>query len=335
MRMARWALAKQYGKDIAYTGPIYSGYIVKDDRVIVSFEKDSLFGGLMIGNKGMAKDYREAGKYVEPARPTPDDRLNHFRLCGNDKVWHAAEAVISGETVVVTSEHVSEPIGVQYAYSAVPENSNLYNKAGLPATPFAAINGKFIFEEDDLEKAAALKAKYAQYTDPDYPILQVVEYFRDGAIIQRDKPIVIWGWANPGGKVSVQFGKEKAEATADAEKGRWEVAFPAEPANAVGRKLIVASGDEKEVFCLLKERQFLGHVDHRGLDPAIHQVDRVQPFPGDLGGWKPPVVDQGVDLLFVDTQVLSHGLGVQKWLVHGGILLPAGGGGKKKLTKYY
>ena len=54
MRMARWALAKQYGKEIAYTGPIYTGYEVKGREVVVSFEKDSLFGGLMVGNKGLA-----------------------------------------------------------------------------------------------------------------------------------------------------------------------------------------------------------------------------------------------------------------------------------------
>ena len=174
MRMARWALAKQYRKDIAFTGPIYSGYKVDGSRVIVTFEKESLFGGLMVGNKGMAKDYRESGKFAEPAKPTPNDKLNHFRLCGKDKKWHAAVADIVGDTVVVTSKNVPEPIGVQYAYSAVPENSNLYNKAGLPATPFAVVNDKFIFEEDDLEKAAALKAKYARFTDPNYPILQVV-----------------------------------------------------------------------------------------------------------------------------------------------------------------
>ncbi len=226
MRMARWALAKQYGRDIAYTGPIYTGYEVKGDQVVVSFEKESLFGGLMIGGKGMAKDYREAGKYVEPAQPTPDDKLNHFRLCGQDKVWHAADAVIVGDTVVVTSENVPAPIGVQYAYNAVPENSNLYNRAGLPATPFAAINGKLIFEEDNLEKIAALKAKYAQYTDPDYPILQVVEYFRDGAIIQRDKPIPVWGHANKGVKVTVTLSGITRTAVAN-ELQQWSVEFPA------------------------------------------------------------------------------------------------------------
>lgn len=252
MRMARWALAKQYGKDIAYTGPIYTGYVVKDDQVIVSFEKESLFGGLMVGSKGMARDYREEDKYVEPARPTPGGSLNHFRLCGPDKVWHAAEATIAGDTVIVTSERVPEPIGVQYAYSAVPENSNLYNQAGLPATPFAAVNGELIFEEDDLEKAAALKAKYAQYTDPDYPILQVVEYFRDGAIIQRDRPIPVWGHTNQGVKVTVTLGGITKTAVAN-DLQQWSVEFPAFEASTTPITLSVTSshGFERTVKDIL------------------------------------------------------------------------------------
>lgn len=226
MRLARWALAKQYGKDIAYTGPIYSGYRVKDGKVIVSFEKQSLFGGLMIGSKGMAKDFQQTGKYTEPARPTPDDELNHFRICGEDQVWHAADAVIVGDTVVVTSHKVPQPTGVQYAYSAVPEGSNLYNQAGLPATPFAAIDGELIFEEDNVEKAEALRAKYAQYTDPNYPILQVVEYFRDGAIIQRNKPIPVWGHANEGVSVTIKLGETTKTAVAN-NLQQWSVEFPA------------------------------------------------------------------------------------------------------------
>ncbi|HAY75531.1 MAG TPA: hypothetical protein DCY32_07640, partial [Opitutae bacterium] len=136
MRLARWALAKQYGKDVAFTGPIYKDYEVEGDEVMVSFERDSLFGGLMVGSKGMAKDRKEPGAFVEPAKPSPDEKLNHFRLCGSDGVWHAAQAEILGDAVRVSSEQVPQPIGVQYAYSAVPENSNLYNMAGLPATPF-------------------------------------------------------------------------------------------------------------------------------------------------------------------------------------------------------
>ena len=231
MRLARWALAKDYGKNVAYTGPIFSNYKVNGRKVTVAFEKDSLFGGLMVGNKGMAKDYREPGKFVEPARPTPNDSLNHFRLCGADKKWHAAEAKIVGNAVEVTSDNVPTPIGVQYAYSAVPENSNLYNKAGLPATPFAMIDGKYIFEEDDLEKAAALKAKYAQWTDPDYPILQVAEYYRDGVILQRNQPIRVWGHANEDVTVKINLGGAVQTVVAN-DLQQWSVTFPARKASA-------------------------------------------------------------------------------------------------------
>jgi sialate O-acetylesterase len=231
MRMARWALAKQYGKEIPYTGPIYKGYEIKDKKVIVSFEKGSLFGGLMLGSKGMAKNRREPGMFVEPAKPTPNDKLNHFRVCGNDQVWYEAVAEIRGDVVHVWSEKVSKPAGVQYAYSAVPENSNLYNKAGLPATPFAVVDGKFIFEEDDLEKAAALKAKYAQWTDPDYPILQVAEYYRDGVILQRNQPIKVWGHANKEVEVTVKL-DDQIKKVSPNELEQWSVTFSARPASS-------------------------------------------------------------------------------------------------------
>ncbi len=231
MRLARWALAHQYGRDIAYTGPVYAGYRTEEDRIVVSFESDSLSGGLMVGEKGMAEDYREPQKYVEPARPAPGTPLNHFRLCGENHVWHAAEATIVGDTVVVRSNQVPNPVGVQYAYSAVPVNSNLYNRAGLPATPFAAIDGELIFEEDDPEKVAAEKARYARWTDPDHPILQVAEYYRDGAVIQRDLPIPVWGHANAGEKVTVTLAGVTQSATAN-DLQQWSLTFPAMAASS-------------------------------------------------------------------------------------------------------
>lgn len=240
MRMARWALAEQYGRDLASTGPIFSGYWVDDGRVVVTFEPESLFGGLMVGSKGMAKDYREPGLYVEPARPTPGEALRHFRLCGADGQWHPAQAVIAGDTVVVSSEQVPAPRGVQYAYSAVPEGSNLYNQAGLPATPFAAVYGELIFEEDDLEKAAALAARYAQYTDPDHPILQVAEYYRDGVILQRERPIFVWGHANQGVQVTVNLGGEELVAVAN-DLQQWSLTFPPRPASAEPISMTVTS----------------------------------------------------------------------------------------------
>lgn len=252
MRMARWALAKQYGKDIAYTGPIYSGYKVQGGKVIVSFEKDSLFGGLMVGSKGSIHEAREPEGYVEPARPTPGEKLNHFRLCGADKVWHAAEATIVGDTVVVTSPKVPEPVGVQYAYCAAPEGANLYNKAGLPATPFAAVDGRLIFVEDYFDREAALREKYARYIDPDYPILQVAEYFRDGAIIQRGLPIPIWGHVNVGETVTVTLG-DVTKTVKPNKFQQWSVTFPALEASTKPITLTVEStqGFSKKVNNIL------------------------------------------------------------------------------------
>ena len=252
MRMARWALAKQYGKELAYTGPIYDGYRIEGGKVVVSFETQSLFGGLMVANKGMAKDYNEPGKFVEPARPTPNDTINHFRLCGADKKWHPAKATIVGNTVVVQCSSVPSPIGVQYAYSGVPENANLYNLAGLPATPFAAVDGKLIFQEDDLEKAKRDKAKYARYTDPDYPILQVAEYYRDGVIIQRGQPIPVWGHANQGVTLTVTLDDVTRTAVAN-ELQQWSVTFPAREAStkAITLKVEASHGHNRTIHDIL------------------------------------------------------------------------------------
>ncbi len=226
MRLARWALAKDYGRDIAYTGPIFEKATITGNKAVVSFEKDSLFGGLMVGSKGLEKDSKEPDKFVEPARATPGEKLNLFRLCGKDRKWHAAEAVIEGDTVVVTSKDVPEPIGVQYSYCAAPMNANLYNKAGLPATPFAILDGKLLFEEDDVEKAAATKAKLVASTNSDQPVFELAAMFRDGAILQRDQPIPVWGFANKGVEVTVTLGGTTRSAVAN-DRQQWSVSFPA------------------------------------------------------------------------------------------------------------
>ncbi len=74
--------------------------------------------------------------------------------------------------------------------------------------------------------------------------LKTHRIFSSNMVLQRDKPIVVWGWADAGDKVAVQFGTEKAEAVAAGDVGRWEVKFPAHPADIAARTLTVSSGDE-------------------------------------------------------------------------------------------
>ena len=74
--------------------------------------------------------------------------------------------------------------------------------------------------------------------------LKVHGIFGSHMVLQRDKPIDIWGWADPGGEVSVSFGTSQATATAGGEGGLWRVTFPARPADATGLTLTVESGGE-------------------------------------------------------------------------------------------
>jgi sialate O-acetylesterase len=75
--------------------------------------------------------------------------------------------------------------------------------------------------------------------------LKLHAIFASNMVLQRDKPITVWGWAEPGKTVSVELGAEKAEAVAGEGKGRWEVTFPGREASAEPQTLAVTAGDEK------------------------------------------------------------------------------------------
>ncbi len=74
--------------------------------------------------------------------------------------------------------------------------------------------------------------------------LRTHRMFSSNMVIQRDKPIMVWGWASPGTNVTVRFGDAQAQAKAIGDKGRWEATLPARPADSVGRELIITSGKE-------------------------------------------------------------------------------------------
>jgi len=75
--------------------------------------------------------------------------------------------------------------------------------------------------------------------------LKVHGIFASNMVLQRGKPITVWGWAKPGETVAVTLGAEKQEAKAASEKGRWEVTFPAREANVVPQTLSVNAGAEQ------------------------------------------------------------------------------------------
>jgi len=124
-RLARWALARDYGRtNIVVSGPLYRKMKIEGQHVRLVFDHPG--GGLMVGEKiGRA-----------PAREVKNGKLMKFSIAGADKKWFWADAVIDGATVLVSSPSVSKPVAVRYAYSTNPEGCNLYNRAGLPASPF-------------------------------------------------------------------------------------------------------------------------------------------------------------------------------------------------------
>lgn len=111
-RLAAWALAKTYNRpNVVYSGPLYKSMTAEDGRIRLTFEH--IGGGLVAAGS----------------------ELKDFTIAGEDRKFVPAKAVIDGDTVIVSSPGVSKPLAVRmgWADTSIP---NLFNKAGLPASPF-------------------------------------------------------------------------------------------------------------------------------------------------------------------------------------------------------
>ncbi|MBC7980071.1 MAG: sialate O-acetylesterase [Armatimonadetes bacterium] len=112
-RLARWALAKDYGYKIEHRSPEYKAMEIKDGKAILSF--DHVGGGLV------TSDINET---------------RGFAICGADKKWLPAAAKITeGNRIEVSAAEVSVPVAVRYAWDNNPI-CNVVSKEGLPMTPF-------------------------------------------------------------------------------------------------------------------------------------------------------------------------------------------------------
>ena len=123
-RLARAALVQTYGHKKHYpTGPLYESQKIDGAAVRITFKYAS---GLMLAEKqGLAAP-----------TPTPDKTLECLALQDKEGVWHPAEGRIEGDELIITSQAVPKPIAARYAYFPHPAGPLLYNKDGLPASPF-------------------------------------------------------------------------------------------------------------------------------------------------------------------------------------------------------
>lgn len=114
-RLALAAMKIGYGeKDIVYSGPLLRSTMTDGDKIILTFDHA---GSGLVSGKG--------------------EELDHFAIAGEDKRFVWGNAVIENDsTVVVWNENIPSPLYVRYAWADNPRFANLYNKEGLPASPF-------------------------------------------------------------------------------------------------------------------------------------------------------------------------------------------------------
>ena len=111
-RLAFWALAKNYHKNIYYSGPLYKSMKIVKDKIILSFKYAD--GGLLIKDK---------------------NGETNFLIAGDNKVFKKANVEVKGKTLVVYNPEILKPVAVRYAWSNTSE-ATLFNKKDLPASSF-------------------------------------------------------------------------------------------------------------------------------------------------------------------------------------------------------
>lgn len=111
-RLAWWAEGTVYKQPIEYSGPLYESMRIEGGEIRVRFTH--VGSGLEVHN---------------------GEVLRGFAVAGADRIFHWAEARVDGDTVIVSSRDVPSPLAVRYAWGDSP-SCNLFNKDGLPASPF-------------------------------------------------------------------------------------------------------------------------------------------------------------------------------------------------------
>jgi sialate O-acetylesterase len=110
-RLALAALAGTYGLPMEFRGPEFAGHLREGAALRVRFS-----------NAGTGLTAR-------------GDRVQELEVAGSDRVFYPATATMDGDSLVVSSPSVGDPVAVRYAWVNAPD-ANLYNSAGLPAAPF-------------------------------------------------------------------------------------------------------------------------------------------------------------------------------------------------------
>lgn len=117
-------LARDYGKDVIYSGPLYKGHRVEGGKVVIEFTHTH--GGLFIGTKNR----------LDPPQRLPDGKLVNLEITADGRQWVPARSRIDGERLIVWADGLDKPTHVRYCWKSKADEPFLYNKARLPAAQF-------------------------------------------------------------------------------------------------------------------------------------------------------------------------------------------------------
>jgi sialate O-acetylesterase len=113
-RLALAARHVAYGESLVFSGPVFRKAQFTGNMVRIEFEPQA-----------SALAVRGGGNVV-----------SGFEVAGDDRRFHPATAVIGDGAIVATSDEVPTPRALRYAWSDNPEQADLINSDGLPASPF-------------------------------------------------------------------------------------------------------------------------------------------------------------------------------------------------------
>ncbi len=119
-RLAAIALNNLYNKKMVCSGPTYKAMKIKGNQIILSF--NNIGSGLFTTDK---KGY-----------------IKGFEIAGVDSVFHFAKAIIKGNTIILFSEKVINPIATNFGWMGDATECNLFNKEGFPAVPLRTVEWK-------------------------------------------------------------------------------------------------------------------------------------------------------------------------------------------------